>query len=142
MIKNIRHTGIVVEDLENSLHFYVDLLGFKVAKKMHESGPYIDDMLVLKDAQVTTVKLATPDGQMIELLHFQSHSGKQKLRSLVDTGLTHMAFTVDDLDMEYEKLKGEGVHFNAPPRLSPDGYAKVSFCRAPEGTYIELVEVQ
>jgi hypothetical protein len=45
------------------------------------------------------------------------------------------------LNAEYNRLKDEGVSFNSPPQLSPDGYAKVTFCRAPEGTFIELVEV-
>jgi len=34
MINDIRHTGVVVADLEASLHFYRDLLGFQVAKQM------------------------------------------------------------------------------------------------------------
>ena len=33
------------------------------------------------------------------------------------------------------------IQFNSSPQISPDGYAKVVFCRAPEGTMIELVEV-
>lgn len=140
MIRNIRHTGIVVADLEKSLGFYTSLLGFKVAKQMDESGSYIDNMLKMKDVKVTTVKMTTPDGQMIELLHFQSHPGKHEKRELADIGLSHFALTVDDLDREYERLKEAGVSFNGPPQRSPDGFAKVTFCRAPEGTYIELVE--
>ena len=34
-----------------------------------------------------------------------------------------------------------GVVFNAPPQRSPDGGAKVTFCRDPEGNLLELVEV-
>ena len=35
---NIRHTGIVVSDLEKSKNFYCNLLGFKVKKEMDEHG--------------------------------------------------------------------------------------------------------
>jgi len=141
MIKDIRHTGIVVKDLEKSLFFYRDLLGFKITKEMEESGGYIDNISALTGLKVTTVKMRAPGGQMIELLYYHSHLREQKQREICAVGIAHIAFTVDDLNNEYERLRSKGVRFNAPPQLSPDGYAKVTFCRAPEGTFIELVEI-
>lgn len=141
MIKNIRHTGIVVSDLEKSLNFYKDLLGFKITKQMDEAGKYIDAVLAMSHVKVTTIKMTAPDGQIIELLYYHSHPRKQKPREICDIGIAHIAFTVNDLDQVYDRIKAEGVPFNSPPQLSPDGYAKVTFCLAPEGTLIELVEV-
>ena len=141
MIKDIRHTGIVVADIEASLYFYRNLLGFQVAKQMEEAGDYIDNISSLRNVKVTTVKLTSPSGQMIELLKYHSHPAEQKMREICEIGISHIAFTVDDLDFEYERLKDKGIQFNSPPQLSTDGYAKVTFCRAPEGTLIELVEV-
>ena len=141
MIKDIRHTGIVVINLEASLHFYRDLLGFQTVKQMEEAGDYIDAISSLRNVKVITVKMISPSGQMIELLKYHSHSAEQRMREICEIGISHIAFTVDDLDMEYERLKSKEIQFNSPPQLSPDGYAKVSFCRAPEGTLIELVEV-
>ena len=141
MIKDIRHTGIVVGDLEASLYFYRDLLGFQVAKQMEEAGDYIDNILSLRNVKVTTVKMTLPSGQMVELLKYHSHPAEQRVREICEIGISHIAFTVGDLDVEYERLKGKGIQFNSLPQLSPDGYAKVAFCRAPEGTFIELVEV-
>jgi len=141
MIKDIRHTGIVVVDLEASLYFYRDLLGFQIAKQMEESGDYIDNISSLRNVKVTTVKLTSQSGQMIELLKYHSHPAEQKMPEICEIGISHIAFTVDNLDIEYKRLKDKGIKFNSPPQLSPDGYAKVTFCRAPEGTLIELVEV-
>lgn len=141
MIKDIRHTGIVVADLETSLYFYRDLLGFQVANQMEESGDYIDNISSLRNVKVATVKMTSPSGQMIELLKYHSHLAEQRMREICEIGISHIAFTVDDLDIEYRTLKDKGIQFNSPPQLSPDGYAKVTFCRAPEGTLIELVEV-
>jgi catechol 2,3-dioxygenase-like lactoylglutathione lyase family enzyme len=141
MIKDIRHTGIVVNDLKASLYFYHDLLGFKISKQMEEAGDYIDNISSLDNVKVTTVKMASPSGQLIELLKYHSHPEEQKMKRICEIGISHIAFTVDDLDAEYTVLKDKGVHFNSPPQLSPDGYAKVTFCTAPEGTLIELVEV-
>lgn len=141
MIKDIRHTGIVVVNLEASLHFYRDLLGFQIAKQMEESGDYIDNILSLHNIKVTTVKMTSPSGQMVELLKYHSHPEEQKRREICEIGISHIAVTVDNLDTEYIELKDEGIQFNSSPQLSPDGYAKVAFCRAPEGTLVELVEV-
>ena len=141
MIKDIRHTGIVVDDLEVSLHFYCGLLGFQIVRQMEETGVYIDNISSLRNVKVTTVKLISPSGQMIELLKYNSHPTEQESREIWEIGISHIAFTVDNLDVEYERLKGKNIQFNSPPQLSPDGYAKVTFCRAPEGTLIELVEI-
>lgn len=141
MIKDIRHTGIVVIDLEASLLFYRDLLGFKIVKQMEESGDYIDNISSLRNIKATTVKMTSPTGHMIELLKYHSHPEEQKMRRICEIGISHIAFTVDNLDFEYERLTDKGIQFNSTPQLSPDGYAKVTFCRAPEGTLIEMVEV-
>lgn len=141
MIKAIRHTGIVVSDLDKSLHFYRDLLGFEIVKNKLESGNYIDHVLSLKNASVRTIKMKAPDGNLIELLYFKSHPKKPKNFDITSLGCSHIAFTVDNVEKEYKRLLGEGIKFNSSPKTSPDGYAKVVFCRGPEGAWIELVEV-
>jgi len=144
VITHIRHAGITVQDLELCKVFFVDLLGFEVIKQMDEHGDYIDAMHNLSDVKVTTVKLKALDGNMIELLKFQSHKIENETAwngKIFSTGLTHLAFTVADLDDAYKRLTEHGIYFNAPPQYSPDGYAKVTFCRGPENLFIELVEV-
>lgn len=142
MITQIRHTGLVVADLEGALRFWRDLLGFKVEKQMDESGPHIDAMMGLKDVRVTTVKMTAPEGGMIELLHFQSHPDKPAwLGKPYSTGFTHIAMTVVNLDVAYKKLADAGAVFPAPPQHSPDGIVKVIYCRGPEGVLLELVEM-
>lgn len=142
MISGIRHTGLVVADFERALYFWCDVLGFKVVKQMDESGPHIDAMMGLRDVRVTTAKLAAPDGNLIELLRFHSHTDKPGWEGTpYSTGLTHIALTVDNLDQLVAQLVQEGVRFPAPPQHSPDGYAKVVYAQGPEGVLLELVEV-
>ncbi|MEI6152941.1 MAG: VOC family protein, partial [Deltaproteobacteria bacterium] len=93
MIKDIRHTGIVVIDLDESLRFYRDLLGFQIAKQMEESGNYIDNILSLHNVKVTTVKITSSSGQMIELLKYHSHPAEQRRREICEIGVSHIAFT-------------------------------------------------
>lgn len=140
-MKAIRHIGIVVSDLEKALHFYQDLLGLKVVNKMVESGNCIDKISGLKNVKVTTIKLAAGDGNLVELLCYHSHKREIVFKKdICEIGVSHVAFTVENLDAEYKRLLRAGVKFNAPPQISPDGYAKVTFCSDPDGNFIELVE--
>ena len=109
MIKNIRHTGIVVDDLTKSLEFYTQKLGFKVSNRMDESGPFIDKILGFNNIMLTTVKMTLHDGQMVELLDFTSHKKEDLEKHINDIGPTHLAFTVDDLDAIYIDFKNDGV---------------------------------
>jgi catechol 2,3-dioxygenase-like lactoylglutathione lyase family enzyme len=141
-MKAIRHIGIVVSDIDKALHFYRDLLGLTIEKDMLEQGPYIDRILNLHDVSVRTVKMAADDGNLVELLHFKSHSTvTDKIKEINVVGCSHVAFTVENLDEVYQRLLNEDIIFNSPPQYSPDDYAKVAFCKDPDGTLIELVEV-
>jgi catechol 2,3-dioxygenase-like lactoylglutathione lyase family enzyme len=82
------------------------------------------------------------DGALIELLKYISHdSGINNRSGIVNAGISHFALTVENLEELYNKMILDGIIFNAPPQLSPDGYAKVTFCKDPDGNLIELVEV-
>ena len=109
MIKNIRHTGIVVDNLGESLEFYVGKLGFNVHIRSDESGSFISQILGLKDVEVTTVKLKHVDGQMIELLDYTSHKKKNLQREINQIGPTHIAFTVDNVEAIYADFKNTGI---------------------------------
>ena len=142
MLTEVRHIGIVVKNIENSLKFYRDLLGLQIQRTMNESGEYIDNMLGFKDVKVKTVKMSAPNGlTLVELLEFDVPKGSNLPRHVNDLGASHVAFTVSNIDEMYKKLKQSGIKFNAPPQLTPDGYAKVTFCFDPDGTPVELVQV-
>ena len=142
MIKEIRHFGISVKNIEKALKFYRDLLGLEIMREMDEHGNYIDNMLNLKNVKVKTVKLScNGKGTIVELLEFKSHKSEIVSREIFDFGASHIAFTVENIEKTYKYLLNNGVKFNAIPQTSPDGYAKVTFCFDPDGTPVELVEV-
>jgi len=141
MITAIRHVGLVVVDLEKSLKFWCDTMGFVVSRQMKEYGPHIDAMIGLKDVLVTTVKLAAPDGNLLELLHFHSHPEKSQWEGKpYSTGLTHLSLTVRSMKESVAKLSRHGVRFPNPPQSSPDGKVVVTYAIGPENVLIELVE--
>ena len=142
MLTDVRHIGIVVKNIENSLKFYRDIFGLQIQRSINESGKYIDNMLGFENVKVKTVKLFAPNGPtLIELLEFDAPKGRDLSNQINDLGASHVAFTVSNIDEMYKKLKQSGIKFNAPPQLTPDGYAKVTFCFDPDGTPVELVQV-
>jgi catechol 2,3-dioxygenase-like lactoylglutathione lyase family enzyme len=138
-----RHYGIVVSDLERALGFYRDLLDLKVARQMDESGPFIETVLGIPGVDVTTCKMeAEKGGPQVELLCFKSHKDPNpRPPQPYFIGPTHMAFTVDNLMALHRRMTAKGVPFVSPPQVSADGKAKVAFCRDPDGTLLELVEL-
>ena len=55
-------------------------------------------------------------------------------------GPTHIALSVNNLDSVFNNLSKKGIKFISSPQITSDKFAKVAFCIAPEGTFIELVE--
>lgn len=141
MIKEVRHAGIVVSNLDVSVKFYCDLLNLKIKSIANEEGEFLDNMLSRKNVKNKVAKLTANSGTaLLELIESKSFGNVQP-RDFFTIGASHVAFTVDDLDKTYQYLSENGVRFNAPPQKSPDGFAKVTFCLDPDNTPIELVEV-
>ena len=141
-MKAVRHTGIVVTDMERSLKFYRDILGLKPVIDFEEQGEFIDTISNLSGVRLRMIKLVAHDGGMVELLHYISHPmSRAEDNKLCEIGPTHMAFRVDSIDQTYARLCEAGVKFNSAPVVAPDGKAKLAFCQDPDGTYLELVEM-
>jgi len=107
---------------------------------MEESGEHIDQFCALKDVKVRTVKMSSEDDSLIELLYFYSHPEENVERKINQIGCSHIALTIRGIDEIHSLMREEGVHFNCEPQTSPDGAARVAFCKDPDGTFIELVE--
>ena len=104
-VKETRHIGIAVTNMEKSLYFYRDLLGLEIVREMDESGEYIDNMLSINNVNVKTVKMSVNNGiTLIELLEFKSHPKENQQREIYDIGASHVAFTVENLNEMYEYL--------------------------------------
>jgi glyoxylase I family protein len=141
-LKNIRHVGLVVSDIVKALEFYRDLLGLKIQGTTDEKGDFINKLLAKENIELKTIKLSADDNATrIELLEFSGPKSNhnEKIR-LSNSGFTHIALTVNNLDEMYLRLKKANVQFNCPPKLSPNGKLKVTFCRDFEGNYLELIE--
>ena len=142
MIKAVRHTGVVVRDLEKSVEFYC-ALGFVEDNRAIEEGSFIDTVVGLQNVKLEWVKLKAPDGYLLELLQYHSHPEqksivKQKSNQL---GCSHLAFSVKGINTICEKIKKIGGSMVNPPALTNDKKVKVAYCHDNEGNLMEIVEV-
>ena len=115
---SIRHFGIVVKNLDESLSFYKDLLEFTIFKEMNESGVEISNFLGIKNVKVKTVKMKNISGQMIELLYYDDNDLHDNTIKINQIGPTHLALSVNDLDATYNIFLKRQIKFISPPQIT------------------------
>lgn len=140
LIKNIRHTGIVVSDIKKSLKLFHKILGFKIHNNLIEEGKFISGILN-KKCKVNTIKLIAPDGNMIELLYFHKKKKEKRQINIDSLGITHISLTVKNIQKIFKILKKEKIHFLSSPKISDDKKVKVVFCKLFDNFFLELVEI-
>jgi len=115
------HTMVRVTDLDASLDFYCNKLGFK------EVGRYES-----QQGRFTLVFLAAPGDEeaQVELTHNWDPEEYDEGRNF-----GHLAYQVDDIYALCQKLMDAGVTINRPPR---DGH--MAFVRSPDNISIELLQ--
>jgi methylmalonyl-CoA/ethylmalonyl-CoA epimerase len=125
----IEHIGIAVKDLEASCSLYEKLLGVAAYKKEE----------VLSE-DVRTAFFQTGESK-IELL--ASIGGNGPVAGFIEKrgeGIHHIAFAVDDIVAEMERLKAAGfILLNAEPKPGADN--KLVCFVHPKGTAGVLVEI-
>ena len=131
----------MVNDLEKTKNFWINALGFNPHVEALELSPYIDELLSIKDPELTTVKLIDSNGFIIELLKFKNYQVSNSWSGdLKTTGLTHIALTVDNLAVLVDNLKKQNYPTLSEIKTSPDNKVKVVFVQGPEGIMLELVQ--
>jgi catechol 2,3-dioxygenase-like lactoylglutathione lyase family enzyme len=101
----INITSVLVDDQAKALSFYTDVLGF-VKKADVPVGQARWLTLVSPEEPERPELLLEPDGHPA--------AGPFK-RALVDDGIPFTSFAVDDVNAEFERLRGLGVRFTQEP---------------------------
>ena len=140
----MNHTGFVVSDMERSLAFYRDLLGFTVEKDDIREGEGISQLTGYPNTKIHVVYLGTRDlKHWVELIQYINPPGRKiSPTNRNDVGATHLGILVDDLDALYQDLSTKGAEFAGAPVHRPDVlYArKAAFLLDPDGNWLELLE--
>ena len=128
------HTMLRVRNLDAALHFYVELLGMKEARRR------VDDK-----NKYTLVFLYAPDDEAVVKASMEKTGRDQPMLELTYNWETedygdarhfgHLAYQVDDIYAVCQRLMDGGVTINRPPR---DG--NMAFVRSPDKQSIEILQ--
>ena len=139
------HTGITVSNLERSLAFWRDVLGFEFSHTAHQKGELAEEITGVKGAEIKLAVLKTPCGHKIELLEYLAPADRKcaNLRSC-DVGSVHVALVVEDLNAALDRIAVLGWKTAGQPQIltkGPNAGRRVVYVRDPDGTTIEFMQV-
>jgi len=150
MVRAIDHINIVVTDLERSVRFYTEVLGFVKTNEAKLEGAWIDRIVGLQGVRGRVVYVVPPGGEpRIELLCYDAPQGNRAhLDSKANAiGLRHLALRVDDIGPAAAKLRSAGVVLFSEPQRVPAGVVRhdagekaLFYFLDPDGVIIEITE--
>jgi lactoylglutathione lyase len=122
------HTMIRVTDLEKSIRFYSEGLGFRVVSR----AEHPEDKFTLVFLQSET---GGPTEPLLELTHNWGVNQYTK-----GDAYGHVAYQVDSISRVQERLKSKGYDLSWGPGKTPNGKRAMAFVDDPDGFEIELLE--
>lgn len=131
MITNISITTVFVKDIDESLAFYTEVLGFD-ARDDITMGDYRWCTVGHPSQPELQVHLAIPGPPMSPDLV------EAMRRAQDDGGLNGPGLNVDDCQKTYEDLLAKGVEFLQAPEKRP--YGTEALCRDNSGNWLVLVQ--
>ena len=144
MLKSFYHTGFVVEDLERSVAFYSDVMGMRIVTQVDREGETINQILGFPDAHIKGAFLDKEEGHQLELIQYINPPSGRARFERNDSGATHLAFFVEDLDRFHEETSKRGLtYLNPPTSLRDDAgnvVRKVVYSQDPDGNWLEFIE--
>jgi len=114
------HVMLYVRDVQASLHFYAEKLGFRILEAFDYGGT------------IVYARLLPPKGKTSLALHLP----EQGQTSLASNGV-RLYFEVKELVAACRKLEKAGVKFLSPPKQMPWGW-KHAYLLDPDGHEISL----
>ncbi len=122
------HTMIRVVDLEKSIRFYTQGLGFQVVSRQDHEGERFS-LVFLRSGDDAA------NGPMIEL----THNWDTKAYTRGDA-YGHTAYRVGSIEQVQKRLQAAGYDLSWGPGTTPSGKTRMAFVDDPDGYEIELLE--
>jgi len=143
-IRTVDHTGFTVTDLDRSLAFWRDVLGFEFSHRVHHTGSLAAEVTGVPGAEISLAVVKAP-GHKIELLQYHAPPDRKKVALRpCDFGFAHVGLVVDDLDFVIGKIAASGWNAAGQPQTlisGPNAGRRVIYVRDPDGMTIELIQL-
>jgi glyoxylase I family protein len=141
------HAGVTVADMERSLRFYRDLLGFTVEADYLIDTPYIFAITATEGQAVRIVYLAIPHSEVrLELLEYRGGQRQAAASRPCDPGNSHLSLRVANIAAFHRRLVAGGftARSAAPVAITqgPRAGNQALYAVDPDGYFIEIVEVR
>jgi predicted enzyme related to lactoylglutathione lyase len=101
----IKLTSVYVDDQEKALRFYTEVLGF-VKKADFSQGSF---------RWLTVASPEDPDGTELQMALNDNPAAKAYQQAMFQQGQPAAMFYTDDVQADYERMKGRGAEFTMPP---------------------------
>jgi catechol 2,3-dioxygenase-like lactoylglutathione lyase family enzyme len=135
------HVGVVVDDLDAAVAFFVDL-GFEREGGTVVEGEVVDKINGLEGVRAEIVMVRTSDGTgRLELVKYHAPADDEGPRPLPANrpGFRHICIEVGDLNSIVAGLRGKG--FDTVGEVQDYGNIyRLCYLRGPEGLIVELAE--
>jgi len=126
LIRRIGHLAFHVRDMEATLRFYCDILGFRKAFELHRDNgePWI-------------VYVKVNDGQFIEFFYGGENAVPPVEKPV---GYNHFCLEVEDIEQVARHLKENGVKLDVEPKRGKDLNLQC-WAKDPDGNRIEFMQM-
>ena len=143
-ILNLHHAGIQVADLERSIRFYRDILGFELSFQWNPQAEYIRTVVGYPDADIHAAVLRLPGANVfLEILEYRNVEKAPIDTRTANPGTAHIAFLTDDCDGLYAELKAKGVESVSEPvtpSIGPNKGGRAVYMIDPDGIRVEFIQ--
>jgi lactoylglutathione lyase len=144
MIESAEHFSFTVSNLEETLHFFCDLLGLKATPTVEVESEELSKIIGMSQSKLRISVVELPDKKNIELIEYVRPRGKRIDLNTSNPGVAHIAFSVSNLREMCDELSKKGVKFVSPPvevpALGTEGTWAVCYMRGPDGITFELIQ--
>jgi catechol 2,3-dioxygenase-like lactoylglutathione lyase family enzyme len=145
--RGVDAVGMTVSDLNRSVAFFRDVLGFERVEEFEDQGRETELLTGVFGARTRTARMRL-GGDLVELTEFLAPRGRPYPvdTRANDQWFQHVAIIVSDMDAAYRRLQAHGVaHASAGPQRLPDwnlnaGGIQAFYFRDPDGHYLEVLQ--